>query len=123
MNDLTKYVKAQGYDSTLCLLYGKITIGKNTKFGLDILIDGVSLYQKLKIFFDHTCKTFWIGQLISQPQSYGVQYFIIDRSYILFEFVTMWIGGDKGFDYVIQNNENIFDLLSEYENYDIIFKI
>lgn len=91
----------------------------------DILVGGESLKAHLKTFFDVKCKSYWHGFLDSQPESYAIQYIIIDpqkRFYDKF-FLSEWVGGTKGYDWVIENNEDIFDYLSEYEGCYLLFGI
>lgn len=91
----------------------------------DILVGEKSLKKYLQHFFDITCKRFWVGFLETQPESYAVRYIIVHPNGSFNEriFMSEWIGGDKGYDWVIEHNEDIFDLLGEYEGCYLLFGI
>ena len=78
----------------------------------------------LKEFFDVTCKT-WKDENGQQANSYAVRFLICnpkDKS-IIFPFILEMVGGDKGYDYVIENNENIYNFIDDYRGKYIYFVI
>lgn len=110
------------------LLNGIIQVGEYKTFGkfttYDILINGKSLFEEFKYFFEVGCKYYW-EEIFHSDFTFAVQFAITyPNSFIylgggIYEFIN----GNKGFEKVMTSNENIFEILRDYQNKRLLLKI
>lgn len=119
-----------GYDITDSGLFfmGKIELGKYKSYksynAVDLLIGGESLFDGLQQFFEDDCKKYW-DEFWNTEFTFAVQHIITDPNYKFYlgGGISEWIGGNKGFEYVMKNNDEIFEIFSKHTNNHLIFKI
>ena len=131
MNQLIKSANdILGYDisNSGLFLMGEIQSGEYKHFQnysvVDLLIGGKSLFDSLQNFFEVGCKEYW-GEFWDTEFTFAVQHIITDPNYKFYlgGGISEWIGGNKGFEYVMKNNDEIFEIFAKHIDNHLIFKI